>query len=229
MRIVVFSDVHGNSLALKEMFLMCQKYNITKYIHCGDIFGYFYNQKEVIDLFIKNDVISIMGNHDKYFLDFYDHQIDSSVLEKYGHSYDINRKELDFKYIQYVRKLPLFYQMEYNNLKIMFYHGSPTNPLEGRHYPDKTESLEKYNLSNVLFLGHTHYRMKFRTKDALVLNPGSLGLPRDSNGFSFLLCDLSKMEFEFLNININFVDLMSEIPDNDTIKEDIYKVLNRKR
>ena len=58
-------------------------------------------------------------------------------------------------------------------------HGSPGNPNE-YVYPD---DISKTLLSgeNVLVLGHTHYPAIGRFDEGLVLNPGSVGQPRDGD------------------------------------------------
>jgi putative phosphoesterase len=227
MKIIVFSDVHGNKVVLEKLFTATSNMNIDKYFHCGDIFGYFYSQKEVIKLFLQHNVISLMGNHDHYFIDLFDKKIELSTLEAYGNSYSKNILSMDKDSIKYIRDLPISYELNYNSKKIMFYHGSPYNPLEGRIYPDKIEELKNYVESDVLFLGHTHYKMRGKLKATEILNPGSIGLPRDSKGFGYIYGDLLKWEFSFENLEINIEEILDQINDDDSIKEKIKFILKR--
>ena len=43
MKYVIFSDIHGNILALKQMLIDTSVYNPEGYIFCGYIVGYFDN------------------------------------------------------------------------------------------------------------------------------------------------------------------------------------------
>ena len=48
MKLCVFSDIHGNMDAFNKM-IEAEKNNVDGYIFLGDIFGYFYEQSEIID------------------------------------------------------------------------------------------------------------------------------------------------------------------------------------
>ena len=69
MTIAVFSDIHGNIYSLEKALKIMEQYKPDKYLFLGDMAGYYYYQNESIDLLNNlDDLISIKGNHDEYFL-----------------------------------------------------------------------------------------------------------------------------------------------------------------
>lgn len=231
MKLIVFSDIHGNDIALKEMIKKTKHLDITYYIHLGDIFGYFYNQKEVINILMENRVISIKGNHELIFdeinndpskLDFY--------VQKYGKSYLHNLSLLEHREKQFLSDIKENLEISYKQYNILFCHGSPIDPLNGRIYPDNSDFEMFKNLEhNVFFLGHTHYRLKVVKHSKLIMNPGSLGLPRDGNGYSYIFCDLDKEIFEFKKIKIGNKKIKKIINkyDDHNLYKNIMNIIKR--
>lgn len=231
MKIVVFSDIHGNFIALEKMLKKTIGLNIDYYIHLGDIFGYFFEQKKIIKLFMEKNILNLKGNHDSYFLEVLaDIKSEDKYSKKYGLSYLHNSKQMNTQEKEYIHSLKKVLNITYKNYKIFFCHGSPTDYLNGRIYPD-TENLEFLNSLdyNLYFFGHTHYRLEKRVGGKMIMNPGSLGLPRDGKGFSYLFCDLDKNIFKFNNIELNDKEIKmmyKESHDSELFKS-IKKVLER--
>jgi len=231
MKIVVFSDIHGNYKALEALLKETSDLNIDKYIHCGDIFGYLYDQSMIIDKFTSmTNLISILGNHDLIFLKLSQQkEILESLVEKYGISYKINFKKITESQLNYIKYLPTLYSLQYNNLKIGFFHGSPFDLLEGRIYPDSEIDARIGCLDyDIIFLGHTHYRMHRKIGEIDIYNPGSLGFPRDGLGFGYILADLDTGKIEFKDINLQTLEVVNMINNNDEKKDVFVNVLSRK-
>lgn len=201
MKYVVFSDIHGNCDALVNMLQHIHSLNdIGGYIFCGDIMGYFYEQKEVVDILVQqNTWYAVLGNHDVYYLDMLKNPISrNSLIKKYGKSYAVPYNNNLVKYLSGLkRRLDLCI----DGKRLLIVHGTMDNPLEGRIYPDtEIDICTKYDY---IFCGHTHYRMKRKIGNTWIINPGSLGQPRDGHGFSFCLVDFVKESCEFLNVSVD--------------------------
>lgn len=70
MKIAICSDIHGNQYALNNFFKDIETQKIDKVLFLGDVFGYYYGQKECLQKLMEcNKVYCIKGNHDQYFLD----------------------------------------------------------------------------------------------------------------------------------------------------------------
>ena len=70
MRLLIFSDIHGNQYAWQAFLCKLEDIEYDSVIFLGDIFGYYYGQKEIIeDLLVMKDLIWLRGNHDQLFLE----------------------------------------------------------------------------------------------------------------------------------------------------------------
>lgn len=213
MEFAVFSDVHGNIYALKEMLRQAEAYGINNYIFCGDIVGYFLHQEEVIDSMRQlPNLYAVKGNHDDYYLNTLgnDHARECYV-RKYGKSYCYR---LPAEAEKYLEGLPESVQICTGGKKILIVHGSKEHPLEGRVYPDTEVCEYMYENYDFVFLGHTHYRMCRRIGNTILLNPGSLGQPRDKGGYSFCIVNTETEECRFIAISLEQDILLEELLKN---------------
>lgn len=214
MRYGIFSDAHGNIETIDAMFQKMKDYNIDSYIFCGDIIGYFHHGEEVIQRLCKNQVLCVKGNHDDYYLQgLSDANIREKLTDCYGSSY---QKVLQEEQIQWLRKLPLKISISDSYASLLILHGRTDDALEGRLYPD-TQIKEEYvdrNYSYII-MGHTHYRMNRTYKNITLLNPGSIGQPRDNGGFSFLVLDTRTGEINFDTVSVDIGKLNRSVTENE--------------
>jgi len=65
---LIVSDLHANVFGLKTILNFKNNHKIDKLFFLGDIIGYNAFPKECIELFIKNNIKSIKGNHEALLL-----------------------------------------------------------------------------------------------------------------------------------------------------------------
>ena len=95
-------------------------------------------------------------------------------------------------------------------------------------YPDTAIVNEKkYNDYDIVILGHTHCRMKRNVGDTLVINPGSVGQPRDGLGFSYAEIDTESMDVKFRTFNVDTTGLYKQIDKYDKNLVKLKAVLER--
>jgi len=214
MKYIVFSDLHGNYDALEQMLEDTAAYKIAGYIYCGDIAGYYYDQDKIIDLFknLKN-IHAVKGNHDYYYV-----SIDDSTkravdyISLYGNSFN---KKTDKKILDYLKKLPDSLCLNINSYKVGVFHGSPLNPMEDRIYPDTSNLTREFLKYDICFIGHTHYKLIKKFNDTIIINPGSLGQPRDGLGFSYCIFDFKTLDAEFKTVRFDKTELVKKIEYNE--------------
>jgi putative phosphoesterase len=229
-RYAIFSDIHGNFHALNQMILDLNSEVIDGYICCGDICGYYYDQLYVIHL-LKNldNLLIVKGNHDKFYEDMiHDKELKFSLTKKYGSSYN---KEINLEIYNYVKELPHMIEKNIYNRKVGIFHGSPNDFLNGRIYPDNKVFHENFNTYDICFLGHTHYQFYKKVGNTIILNPGSIGQPRDGLGFSYCIFDFDSLEYEYRTVNFNKDELKEIILKNEESennREYLCKILDRK-
>lgn len=235
MKIVFFSDIHGNKYVLQPFIKAIKKDNVDKVIFCGDVFGYYYYQNEIINTFREHDFKMLLGNHDKNFLDIIDGKVsDEDFTKKYGNSYRdiVNRVSIDNT--RFLRSLKSHYEIKTDNIKIGIFHGTPINPLNGRLYPNteiNEKEIREYEKYDFVILGHTHHKMVRNTNSTTILNPGSIGQQRDGKGCSYLVLDTNTREYFFKIIDFDIDFLVNDIDKYDggnlSLKEVLYRYRKR--
>lgn len=229
MKFIFFSDIHGNIYSFNKFLIMLEHVNVDKVVFCGDIFGYYYHQNEIIDILRnRKDISCIKGNHDQLFLDILNGKLDEELLiPKYGSSYkDIHRK-ISIANSEFIKQLPEFIEFNYN-VSIGVFHGTPYDLLNGRLYPDtKIENESLYLKYDYIILGHTHHKMVRNLYTTTIINPGSIGQQRDGKGVSFLLFNSVTLKYEFFNVTYDIELLVNDINKFDEDKPFLKEVLYR--
>ena len=119
MKIAVFSDVHGNLEALKAVLGQIREKNADLTVFLGDIFQRGNEEFECLELLKNSDVICLKGNCELYAEHGVDVDPDVEHLREY---YDGIRKKLTEEQMQFIRQMPLFYEIESSGRKLHFSH-----------------------------------------------------------------------------------------------------------
>lgn len=119
MIIAAFSDVHGNIDALKKTITSIEGNEPDAVVFLGDIFQRGNSELECLELLMSKDIICVKGNCELYLLHGVD--IDPDV-EQHREYYETARKSLSSEQLQFVKDLPLYYEMEVAGKKIRFSH-----------------------------------------------------------------------------------------------------------
>jgi len=91
-------------------------------------------------------------------------------------------------------------------------HGSPYYIDEYIYPEDVNPDLLLAVNTNILVLGHTHIQFKKEYQEGIILNPGSVGQPRDGNPDS---------AFAILDTGTGYVELKRTSYDIKKVMEDI--------
>jgi len=209
MRILVLSDVHGNADALKAVLEAAPRHDYVWFL--GDLVDYGPEPHIAVDVLrsLKPDII-VMGNHD-YAVAFNTdchcaqelHEL--SVYTRMSISYRLLSKEQ----VGWLKTLRQRAKLELSSKRVYIVHGAPRNPLYGYLKPGlPTETLEVMLTEGSLALkprpvdvdyvvvGHTHIPATLRVREVQVLNPGSVGQPRDGDPrASYAILDLGAGSF----------------------------------
>lgn len=215
MRYVIFSDIHGNMMALDGMLSQTKGMDIAGYVFCGDIFGYFSHPREVIErLDDISGLYAVRGNHDAQYLDSLDDLGKRDrYVDRYGMSYLLNPSE---SVVGFIYSLPDMLELCLDGLKVAVAHGDLRDHLNGRIYPDtRIDTTDLYTGYDIVILGHTHYQMMRYVEDTIVLNPGSLGQPRDHKGFSYCILDTESVNPSFHTVGLDTEALITDLMEKE--------------
>ena len=195
MRVLVFSDVHANLPALQAVLADAGDFDAAWYL--GDIVGYGPDPNECIEIVRSLPaVVSLLGNHDaavtgKLELKAFNQEARNSVLWV--------KEKLSEENLEYLKSLP-----EKQAVEDAFFlaHGSPRNPVWEYilDVPNAQVNFDYFD-QRICFVGHTHLPIMYLTQNShsavqwkiprsdeitriqgrAILNPGSVGQPRDRN------------------------------------------------
>lgn len=227
MKYIIFSDIHGNIYALQAMLKQIKSINVDGFIFCGDIGGYYYEHQKIYEEFLKlKNLIAIRGNHDQLLIDNYNNKHELIKLSlRYGNTY--LRKYTD-NYMKYISSLPIYREIRILDKSICIMHGGIKDYLNERIYPDSIINWESYNRHDIYFFGHTHYRMFRENKGKYLINPGSLGQPRDGKAASYGIFDFQKMEYENFDVYYDKSKLYKQVYSaKENIEDYLIEVLER--
>lgn len=180
-KIAIISDIHANAAALQAVLCDMADYRPEVILVAGDMLGYYPDAEEVVRQIrlLKTPMYTIAGNHDMPVMH-------SDIPEElpYKHLLEHNLNDLSEASLRFLKNLTPSMQFEIEGVRFGMYHGTPDDPVNGRLYPDGTPDLSWFDRTgeDIIILGHTHYPYVWHgANKKLLINPGSVGQPRDGN------------------------------------------------
>lgn len=227
-RVYAISDVHSNLPALKAVLSEIPEGSVI--VCAGDIIGYYLEPNEVCDLLKSRSVLCVQGNHDKYVLGLLEYP--ASRENKYR--IIANRKALSVENRKWLEGLPDAIYL--NSVDVMggsvsepmllVQHGSPRD-VEEYVYPDTALDFLPEVSPRILVLGHTHHPMACQTGGGLVMNPGSVGQPRDRKlGASYAAIDMFSAHVEFYRAAYPIANYQCQLEEAGVVEE-MVSILSR--
>jgi predicted phosphodiesterase len=219
MRYLILSDIHANLTAL-DAALEAAKGRWAKAVCLGDIVGYGPDPNEAIERVRSLDAVTIRGNHDKVVASL----IDAEDFNPVARSAALwTRDQLRSENREYLEKLPKG-PISIDGFSIV--HGAFHDEDEYVFSPAQAIDGLLEAPSAVAFFGHTHLQGGFALRDdqvgvlhftpsggrpfstfttepgsSYLLNPGSIGQPRDGDPRSaFAIADLENSSVEFWRV-----------------------------
>lgn len=230
MKYIIFSDIHSNLEAFGKFLTLKRVETYDKLLFLGDLVGYGPNPNEVINLFKKlKNLHSVRGNHDKVVAEIESSSFFNPVA---AFSAEWNKNQItesNNKFIKKLEKGPVIVDHF-----ITICHGSTFD--EDYYVFSIFEAKEsfKFMTTSIGFFGHTHFpiiyllrngkidtvpltkniKIKLDPNTKYLINPGSIGQPRDRNpNSSFITLDSSKKEITFQRYTYNIRKAQKKIRD----------------
>ena len=178
MRILVLSDIHANRPALeaiREEFDVC--------LFLGDVVDYGVDPLPCIDWVRRNARYAVRGNHD--------HGAAQRVFVQgvggFRYLSGVTRAKtiplLGDDDRRYLAGLPTSLSLTLGGERFFLVHATPRDPMDEFAPPDAEawkRRIERIDADYVL-VGHSHVQYMLQLGGTTVINPGSVGLPRDGD------------------------------------------------
>tara|TARA_B110000211_G_scaffold227930_1_gene283424 strand:+ start:181 stop:876 length:696 start_codon:yes stop_codon:yes gene_type:complete len=231
MKLAILGDIHGNHLALKAVLNSASNEGVDKLLITGDLVGYYPFVREVLELLQDWNHIAVAGNHEVMFKRaISDVTFLEMITKKYGSSIKIALETLSQEQINFLATMPIIMEFEISNRAIILCHGSPVD-VDEYIYPDSDLSkltwLDSHS-SQIILCGHTHYPMLREMNSTTILNPGSVGQPRNGvRKAHWVLFDTTKNTFEFMLEEYDINSIIESVRVTDPTNLYLQKVLTR--
>ncbi len=197
----MLGDIHGNALALRNVLLAAEKQQVEALLITGDLVGYYFRPLEVLKLLEPWSRCAVRGNHeDMLSVARSNPSFLTKVNARYGSGLHAAIEQLSGLQLDELCALPHPTEIEIEKYKILLCHGSPWST-EEYIYPDADKNLLKRCSDtgfDVIVHGHTHYPAKHVIGKTLLVNPGSVGQPRNRQpGAHWAIFDAKTGELQF--------------------------------
>jgi putative phosphoesterase len=187
---------------------------VDELVCLGDVIGYNPYPGECLDLVREECDTVLQGNHDR----------EIEAPERYGRNeqafrgLELAREELDSDDVEYLLELPE--KTELARGDVLAVHSQP-RVTDQYVMPDDFPKVEKYlDGYDALVLGHTHVQHEERFDEGLVLNPGSVGQPRDGDPrASYAVVDTDSMDVDLYRTSYDIFSVVQEVNNAGLPKE----------
>ena len=193
---MILADIHANPPALKAVLDDAGK--VDRILCAGDIVDYNPWPLEALRMVEEHHITSVIGNHDR----------DCAKGSPVGYnpyaqqSCAWTHNQLTEEAKRWLLALPEKMRVDVDGQTVFLCHGSPRGLVDEYVFPPPytpRKLLREYLCevkSNILVMGHTHVAFIEEFPEGWVINPGSVGQPRDRDpraSYAILTVDVSEV------------------------------------
>ena len=210
MRLLIYSDVHGNLPAFEAMLKAVG--TCDQYICLGDLVNYGPWSNECVDLALSlRNSRFIMGNHEEAFLQGF-----------YPGKNELVKKFFEMTHAGFTRKEEIaIFEQSFDEYGYRFQHTIGNANI----YPDTTITLDRNYV-----IGHSHHQFVYKNSGHTLFNAGSVGQNRKYiNVVNYLVFDKTKWEMNLCSQQYNLSLLTNKMRELDYPQECIDYYLKKER
>ena len=216
MRIAIFSDIHGNCLALETVLADIKKSQIDNLVCLGDAIQGGAQPSETVAVLRDLACPTVMGNSDDWLLTG---KTIESLLPLNYEIRDWSLSKLSEDDRRFISQFPPTIEIELGkNKRLLCFHGSPKSYDDNILPTTSDAELQELLSDNQSFIytgGHVHSQLLRRIGDTFYFRPGSVGRVYDRNRintnfrldawaeYAILNATDSQFSIEFKHIPIN--------------------------
>lgn len=178
MRLLIVSDLHANASALERVAEQA-----VAVVVLGDLVDYGPDPEATVDWVRRHATYAVRGNHDEAVASGAPTGASERLVDVAEESAAWTRARLTAAHRSFLGSLPLRVDFSFAGTTFAAVHAAPSDPLRPYLRPDTPDERWQSELASVraewLLVGHTHLPCMRRFGSQTILNPGSVGQPRD--------------------------------------------------
>jgi putative phosphoesterase len=228
MKVVIISDIHGNYDALRAL---PEEYDELWVL--GDLLNYGPEPTKVVAEIMNKASVVVRGNHDDAVVSAdappwkARWRVTAETTKQFTASVLSNEQKA------FIHSLPLHTTVEREGTTFFLTHATPSDPLYGHHSPDSEEWAREVEAaaSDVLLVGHSHIPFTRTIGDRVLLNPGSIGQPRNGHyRASYAVWQDGKLELKTYNYPVReTIRKIRTLSFSADVEEDLVSILETGR
>jgi len=207
MRIALLSDIHANEPALQAVLSDLSKDAVDLVICIGDIVGYGPDPAACVSLMREHADSCVAGNHDR----------EANTPERYSghptagpglkHTYE----QLDDDELAWLDELPERRRLQEDSITVAHSHPDPVHT-DRYVYPEDFSTVGTTVDTDLLAMGHTHVQGAETVEGTLVVNPGSVGQPRDGDpGAAYAVVDTDDQSADLRRVDYDIDEVRDRV------------------
>ena len=238
MRILIITDIHSNLVALETVLDHAGKVDAVWCL--GDVVGYGPSPNECISLIKKQPkLICLLGNHDAASINTLDIATFNPEARR---AVEWTQDTLTSESVAFLRERPKLLIQG----KVTLSHGSPRHPVF-EYILDTRAATENFThfKTDFCFFGHTHLPVMFymenndymakltippvgettELKPRVIINPGSVGQPRDRNPHAaYAIFDSEANTWDYRRVGYDFTTTQDHMRKHDLPERHIVRL-----
>lgn len=201
MKILLLADIHANWPALSAI-----DEDFDECVFLGDAVDYATTPLPCIEWLQQHATFMVRGNHD--------HSVAQRVTVRPGGTFrklaaamrPCHFEMLGDEQLTWLAQLPVTQHVRIGDHSFLFVHATPRDPMDEYVTNVREQWAERLAHVTVDFVcvGHTHIPMEVKLDSTTVINPGSVGQPRDGDSrASYAVIEDGVVEFRRVDYDID--------------------------
>jgi putative phosphoesterase len=223
MRVLLISDIHSNLEAFEEVL---NHASFDEALFIGDLVDYGPNPFEVFEVLQYVRARRVLGNHDAAAAFRSDCRSSRAMHEASVVTRKlITWKQMPEKSLETLGKAEKEVRIDYAGLKVRAFHAAPDDRLY-RYITKEEAGQMDMKGADVVVLGHTHVAYEIRQNGVWVVNPGSVGMPKDGDPrASYAVLDTTSRSVAFGRVKYDIDEVISKLKGPLRERPDVFETV----
>lgn len=224
MKVLLISDIHSNLLALESVL---NHASYDEILFLGDVVDYGPSPFDTWVVLRYSKAKRLLGNHDAAAA----FGTDCRSSKPMHNASIVTRRlitlpDMPESALEILGKADRKLEIDYDGFRVKAVHGAPDDALY--RYVTKEEAAHlDMNGADLLLLGHTHVAYEVKNGKTWVVNPGSVGMPKDGDPrASYAVLDTEMRTVVFERVSYDIEETLVALKDLLKTEQATYELLS---